>query len=61
MGRYVTIKRYSELSGYSEEAIRQKIKKGIWRLSKHVHRAPDGRLLINVEEVEKWIVSCPEV
>lgn len=59
MGRFVTVKRYAELSGYSEEAIRQKIKKGIWRLTKHVHRAPDGRLLINIEEVEKWIESCP--
>jgi hypothetical protein len=61
MGRFVTIKRYSEQSGYTEEAIRQKIKKGVWRLTKHVHRAPDGRLLINVEEVERWIVSSHEV
>lgn len=61
MGRYVTIKHYSQQSGYTEEAIRQKIKKGIWRLSKHVHRAPDGRLMINVEEVEKWIESCQKV
>ncbi|PTY38076.1 excisionase [Saccharospirillum sp. MSK14-1] len=60
MRRFVTIKRYSELSGYTQEAIRQKIKKGVWRLQKHVYRAPDGRLMINVEEVEKWIVSCQE-
>lgn len=59
MNQLVTIKKYSELSGYSEEAIRQKIKKGVWQLSKHVFKGPDGRLMIKVKEVEAWITSSP--
>ncbi|NVK44439.1 MAG: excisionase [Oceanospirillaceae bacterium] len=50
----VTIKKFSELSGYSEEAVRQKIKKGVWRLRDHVIKAPDGRILIKLDKVEEW-------
>lgn len=52
--KLVTIKKFSELTGYSEEAIRQKIKKGIWRLREHVIKAPDGRILISLEKIEEW-------
>jgi len=52
---WVTIKKFSELSGYSEEAARQKIKKNQWLNRLHFKRAPDGRLLINLVEISKWI------
>ena len=55
MVKFITVKKYAELTGYSEEAIRQKTKKGIWILNKEVTKAPDGRLMINIEEVEAWI------
>lgn len=54
---WVTIKRFSQLSGYSEEAIRAKKKKGQWVIDQHFKRAPDGRIFIGIREVEKWIVS----
>lgn len=54
---WVTIKKFSELSGYSEEAARQKIKKNQWQNRLHFKRAPDGRLLINLVEISKWIES----
>jgi len=57
MVNIITFKRYAELSGYSEEAIRQKYKKGIWQLCKQIKKAPDGRLMIDIKEVEKWIQS----
>ena len=53
--KWVTVKRFSELSGYSEEAARQKIKKNQWQNRVHFKKAPDGRLLINLVEIEKWI------
>lgn len=54
---WVTIKKFSELSGYSEDAIRAKRKKGQWVIDQHLKKAPDGRILICIKEVEKWIVS----
>lgn len=57
MVQLVTIKKYSEISGYSEEAIRQKIKKGVWLFGDHVFKGPDGRLMLKVEAIEKWITS----
>ena len=55
--QWVTIKKFSDLSGYSEEAARQKIKKNQWSNRVHFKRAPDGRILINLVEVSKWIES----
>ncbi len=53
--RWVTANRLAEISGYTEEAIRCKQKRGIWREHKHWRRAPDGRILFNVSEIERWI------
>lgn len=53
----VTIKKFSEQSGYSEEAVRAKIKKGQWQIQKHFNKAPDGRIFINIKEVEKWLTK----
>jgi len=56
---WVTIKKFAELSGYSEEAIRNKTKKGVWQYTIHFTKAPDGRILINISEVEKWLTNTP--
>ena len=54
---WVTIKKFSELCGYSEDAIRAKIKKGQWLIDSHFKKAPDGRIFIGINEVEKWITK----
>ena len=57
MGRrmkYITIKKLTELSGYSEHGIRAKIKKGIWLCNKHWIKAPDGRIFLDPKEIEAW-------
>jgi len=54
---WVTIKKFSQLCGYSEDAIRAKIKKGQWMIDQHFRKAPDGRILIDIKEVEKWITN----
>lgn len=54
MLRHVTIKRFAELSGYTQDAIRAKTKRGEW-LEGHVWiKGPDGRILIDVEGYEVW-------
>ncbi len=52
---YVTIRKFSELTGYTEEAIRTKIKRGAWLENRVWRKAPDGRILISVEGFESWV------
>ena len=55
MLRYVTIRKFAELSGYSEDAIRAKIRDGIWRMDLEWRKAPDGRILIDVDGYQRWV------
>jgi hypothetical protein len=54
---WVTVKICSEFFGYTEDAIRAKIKKGQWMIDQQFTKAPDGRILISIKGVEKWIKS----
>lgn len=57
MTRYVTVKKASELTGYTEGSIRNRMCDGTW-LEHYVWlKAPDGRVLINMEGYEKWVES----
>ena len=51
----ITIKRFSELSGYTELAIRSKIKNGVWLENLVIFRAPDNRILISLRGYEQWV------
>lgn len=55
VSRYVTVKRFAEESGYSEEAIRAKIKRGDWLEGVVWRKAPDGHVLIDREGYELWV------
>lgn len=55
MLRYVTISKFSAESGYSEDAIRTKIRDGIWPEGQVWIKAPDGRNLIDVEGYLQWV------
>ena len=46
--------KFCELSGYSEEAVRIKIKRGIWREGEQYVKAPDGHIKILLEGVNQW-------
>lgn len=52
---HVTIKKCSELTGLTEEAIRQLKKKGQWREEVHWTKGPNGRIFINLKAVDEWI------
>ena len=57
--KWITISKFSELSGYTELAVRQKISRGVWTEGIHWKYAPDNRVLMNTEEYQKWAESNP--
>lgn len=57
MCRYKTIRKASDETGYTEEAINSKIKTGVWLEGRVWIKAPDGRRLIDMEGYEKWAES----
>lgn len=54
MMKWITIRKCSELTGLSEEAIRAYKKKGEWVEACHWVKR-NGRIFINTERVEQWI------
>lgn len=59
MLRYVTISKFSAESGYTENAIRSKIRDRIWVEGDVWVKAPDGRILIDVIGFERWVATGP--
>jgi hypothetical protein len=55
--RYLTIRKFSNECGYTEAAIRAKISDGTWIEHKIWMRAPDNRILIDVQGFEEWVVN----
>ena len=51
----VTIKKFAELTGLTEEAIRQYRKKGQWIEKIHWVKAPDGRIFIITKAAYAWM------
>ncbi|QDL31446.1 excisionase [Serratia liquefaciens] len=59
MNKWVLIKRASELTGYSQTALYDKMQKGTWPEGKLWRRAPDNKRQINMEEYDRWVESKP--
>lgn len=55
--RYVTITLASIYTGYSARAIEAKIARDDWREGREYRRAPDGRILIDLQGYQRWIVG----
>ncbi|MCG7654451.1 excisionase [Alteromonas sp. Cnat2-8] len=55
MSGLVTTDKLSEMTGYTKEAIRMKVKKGVWIKQQHYLKAPDGRLIFIVEMIYQWM------
>lgn len=53
--RYLTVRKFSSESGYTEAAIRAKIADGTWDKDYVWRKAPDGRVLIDVDGYEAWV------
>lgn len=52
---WVLICKLIGLVGYTDDAIRAKIKKGVWLEGVHWRKAPDGRLFFNLMAIKQWI------
>ena len=52
---YVTIRKFCELTGYTEEAVNTKIKRGVWLENRVWRKAPDGHRLISMEGFWLWV------
>lgn len=59
MLRYLTIRKFAAESGYTELAIRTKIRDGVWRVGQEWKRAPDGRVLVDVDGFHRWVKERP--
>ena len=57
--QWLLIKRFAEITGYSENAVRHKVKNGTWVEGRIWRKAPDGRIFVNVAEFERWVESEP--
>lgn len=57
MPRYVTIKKFCELTGYTPTAVYKKKSDGTWCEGKVWRRAPDGRILVDLAGFELWVES----
>lgn len=55
MFQWVLIKKLCELTGYTDDAVRSKIKNGVWLPGVHWRKAPDGRIFCNVLAILQWI------
>ena len=53
--RYVVVRRAAELTGYTARAIQHKIQNGVWPEGVLWKRAPDGRVLIDMEGYGRWV------
>jgi hypothetical protein len=50
----VTIEKFATMSGYTANAVRGKIQRGDWLEGKVFVKAPDDRILIDLEGYDKW-------
>lgn len=44
--------------GYSDDAVRAKVKNKVWTFGKHWRKAPDGRLVFDLPAIRRWMGSA---
>ena len=52
---YVQLDLFELLTGYTVNAVRMKIKEGVWLEGHEYVRAPDGRVLVSMKGYERWV------
>ncbi len=55
VAKYVKLSLFCSLTGYSDKACRRKMEQGVWVEGIHYRRAPDGNLMMNLTEYERWV------
>lgn len=56
--KWVLIKRFADLTGYTDKAVRRKLDQGVWVEGVHYKRGKDGRILINLEAYDEWVSAA---
>jgi len=41
--------------GYSDDAVRAKLKRKVWTFGNHWRKAPDGRLVFDLNAIRRWM------
>lgn len=57
--RFVRIRKFAEISGYTERAVYMKIARGVWLAGREYRRAPDGNICIDMEGYSQWVEGGP--
>ena len=52
---WVLVSKFCELTGYTDDAVRAKIKRGDWEKETFWRKAPDNRIVIDVNAVNRWL------
>lgn len=55
--RHVKLSKFEELTGYTANSVHQKIKTGAWAEGREYIKAPDGRVLVDLERYDEWARS----
>ena len=53
----VTLAHAATLTGLTRRAIEAKIARGDWLDGREYHRAPDGRIFVDLRGYERWVVG----
>ena len=56
--RFVRIKKFCELTGYSQKAVYHKIADGVWMQNREYRRGPDSAILIDMEGFQRWVLGA---
>lgn len=54
MIKHILLKKFCEITGYTEQAIRKKINRGEWVEGVHFSRSGDSKIKVNIERYERW-------
>jgi len=55
MVKYIKLSLFCAQSGYTEDAVYSKIKRGDWPEGVVYFKVPDGDIIINIEGFEAWV------
>ncbi len=52
---WVLVHKLCELTGYSDDAVRAKMRRGEWQRDVHWRKAPDNRIVLNTAAIQRWM------
>ena len=58
---WVLIKKLADLTACTEDAVRAKIKRGVWLQGVHWRKAPDGWIHFTLHAIQAWIGGRPSI